>query len=53
MFYCEDCQKKNNWPKGLLGLPTSWGHCEICRVVGGCYDVPSKWLSNKKENDGR
>ena len=46
MFYCEECQKKNDWPEGFR---QSYGRCESCGVTAGCYDVPSSCLSNAKE----
>lgn len=41
MFFCENCKNKNKWP-GYA--PSSWGKCEVCGTVAGCYDVPSKFL---------
>jgi len=47
MFYCEACQKKNNWVKAS---PRSYGHCEICNEPGDCYDVPSSYLPALPKN---
>lgn len=44
MFYCEDCRKKNDWPESFT---RSHGGCEMCGIVGLCYDVPSSQLPTK------
>jgi hypothetical protein len=41
MFFCEACEKANNWPNSIF---KSYGKCEICDKVGECNDVPSKYL---------
>lgn len=46
MFYCEDCRKKNNWPETAS---RSHGKCEMCGIVGLCYDVPSSRLPEPKK----
>lgn len=45
MFICEECLKKyKNW-----GILMSYGPCEICKKITGCYDIPSKYLELKEE----
>lgn len=41
MFFCGTCQKENKWPESIS---TSFGKCEVCDRVGGCFNVPSKNL---------
>ncbi len=36
MFYCEKCQKKNDWPVAMM---RSRGRCEVCGDAAVCYDV--------------
>lgn len=50
MFYCEKCQKKNNWPDSLA---KSSGRCEICGEDALCNDVPSSELSTSKNESKR
>lgn len=45
MFYCEDCRKKNGWPESMC---RSYGRCEVCGKTNVCYDIPSKFLPDKK-----
>lgn len=48
MFYCEDCRRRNQWPKS----PTlSAGNCEVCGFLETCYDTPSKLLPNTEKPD--
>ena len=47
MFYCTDCQKKEEWPEGIR---TSVGPCEVCGETKECYDVPSSQLPKKLPN---
>lgn len=42
MFYCEKCEKKNNWP---FSMCKSFGTCEMCGANDvACNDVPSSSL---------
>lgn len=45
MFYCEDCQAKNNWPESFS---MSRGGCEMCGKMAVCYDTPSSQLPDRK-----
>lgn len=38
MFFCENCQQRNNWP---TSFSRSHGRCEVCGKSVSCYDVPS------------
>lgn len=44
MFFCDPCKVKYDWPTAWHGLYASHGPCEVCGVVGPCYDVPSSQL---------
>lgn len=45
MFYCEKCRVENDWPTGLSGHPTSFGHCEMCKARSlPCHDLQSRHL---------
>lgn len=44
MFYCDTCQKKNNWPTSIT---RSQGKCESCGEVGSCHDVHHSCLPRK------
>ncbi len=46
MFFCEECRKKRGWPEGFR---QSYGPCECCGKVAGCWDVPSHALPMPKE----
>jgi hypothetical protein len=46
MFYCEPCREKNNWP-GIIKV--SYGKCEECGGIRGCYDVPTAALPKPVE----
>lgn len=42
MFYCSDCQIKNDWPKSIA---KSIGNCEMCGKHSSiCNDTPSSRL---------
>jgi hypothetical protein len=41
MFYCKDCQVKQDWPEGFR---YSYGPCEVCHKTKECFDVPSSRL---------
>lgn len=41
MFFCEECEKRNEWPNSLF---KSFGRCEVCGKAARCNDVPSKYL---------
>ena len=45
MFYCDACQRQNEWPEGFL---RSYGPCEVCGKPSNCSDVPSSWLPSPK-----
>jgi hypothetical protein len=42
MFYCENCQKQNSWPKPSS---RSKGRCEVCDAIAVCFDCPSSALT--------
>lgn len=46
MFYCEPCREKRDWPEGIM---RSLGPCELCGNKDYCYDVPSKYLPENKD----
>ena len=46
MFYCEDCRKKYGYQESIV---FSHGPCELCKKVGKCYDLPSKYLKVEKK----
>lgn len=48
MFFCEECRKARDYPESMV---KSYGECELCGKIGSCYDVPSKFLTPKKEVD--
>lgn len=50
MFYCEPCGTKNGWPTDFY-LPMSRGPCECCDKVAGCFDVPSRLLSDRSPQE--
>jgi hypothetical protein len=50
MFFCEACNKRNEWP-GII--PMSTGPCEICGTVAACYDIPSSALPPAKSRPPR
>lgn len=45
MFYCESCRKEKKWPQSMS---LSTGACELCKEIGTCYDIPSKYLPEPK-----
>lgn len=47
MFFCEECNRANDWPGIRL---SSWGTCEVCGRSDACYDVPSKYLAPRKDS---
>jgi hypothetical protein len=44
MFYCDNCQKENNWPKSIM---RHYGPCEQCGVQSNCNEVKSDLLPDK------
>lgn len=46
MFYCDDCAKKNNYPKSWS---KSMGACELCGTHAICNDVSCKQLKDMEE----
>lgn len=42
MFYCKECEKKEDWPSGFF---KSYGRCEVCEKSALCSDIPSKTLA--------
>jgi hypothetical protein len=45
MFYCEKCRIENEWPESMV---FSTGKCEMCDIIGECYDKPSSHLPRKE-----
>jgi hypothetical protein len=48
MFYCDSCGHRENWPLTPRTMQ-SWGHCEVCNLITGCSDVPSRLLPDNSE----
>lgn len=46
MFYCDYSADKRGWQESILSI--FYGSCEICKKVGECNDVPSKYLPTPK-----
>jgi len=42
MFVCKECAKNYDVqvPLEILEITVSYGTCEDCKIITGCYDLP-------------